>query len=102
MGTLFKLCHSAAMLLLCLYSTAISTPTAPLNLLTACLPLSHGLAALGFLLPHTLTLSNSPMQELINISILSFLLLVNSGTPFLLPSYDLNSFKREVSSNLSC
>merc|ERR1712035_176745 len=57
--------------------------TALLNLLTACLPPSGGLAAPDFLLTLTPFLSNSLMQELTSIFILSSLSLVNSGTLFL-------------------
>merc|ERR1712035_199748 len=57
--------------------------TALLNLLTACLPPSGGLAAPDFLLIITPFLSNSLMQELTSIFISSSLSLVNSGTPFL-------------------
>merc|ERR1711980_23664 len=83
---LLNVCHllkSAAMLLPFLSSIVIFMVTALLNLLTACLPPSVGLAAPDFLLSLTLFLSNSLMKELTSIFILSSLSLVNSGTPFL-------------------
>ena len=68
---------TAAMLLLYLSSTAIFMPTALLNLLIACLPLSRGLAAQDFLLLLILILSIYLMQELTSIFTLSSLTLVN-------------------------
>ena len=86
------------MLLLYVSSTAILMLTALLNLLTACLHPSRGLAAQGFLLLLIPILPIFPMQELTSIITLSSLTLVNSGTLFLClffpPAYDLNSFKR--------
>merc|ERR1712035_47787 len=81
--TVYNLLKSAAVLLLFLFSIVFFTVTALLNLLTACLPPSGGLAAPDFLLTLTPFLSNSLMQELISIFILSSLSLVNSGTLFL-------------------
>ncbi len=74
---------SAAMLLHFLYFTVIFMLTALLNVLTACLHLSHGLAAQDFPLKLTLLLSKFLIQELTCIFSLSSLLLVNSGTAFL-------------------
>merc|ERR1712035_22001 len=81
--TVYNLLKSAAVLLLFLSSIVIFMVTALLNLLTACLPHSGGLAAPDFLLTLTPFLSNSLMQELTSIFILSSLSLVNSGTLFL-------------------
>ena len=78
-----QLTHSP-LLLLCLSSTAVFMVTALPNLLTACLPHSHGLDAQGFLLFLIPILSTSLMQELTSIFILSSLSLVNSGTLFLI------------------
>merc|ERR1712035_124272 len=63
--------------------TIIFMVTALLNLQTACLPPSGGLAAPDFLLTLTHFLSYSLMQVLTSIFISSSLLLVNSGTLFL-------------------
>ena len=82
--TVFNLSNTAAVLLLYLSSTAIFMVTALLNLLTACLPHSRGLAAQDFLLSLIPILSTSLMQELTSIFILSSLLLVNSGTLYLI------------------
>ena len=71
------------MLHLYLFSTAIFMMIALLNLLNACLPLSRGLAAHGFLLLRIPILSIFLMQELTSIFTLSSLTLVNSGTLFL-------------------
>merc|ERR1712035_70571 len=81
--TVSNLFKSAAMLLLFLSSIVIFMATALLNLLTACLPPSGGLAAPDFLLTLTPFLSNSLMQELTSIFIPSSLSLVNSRTLFL-------------------
>merc|ERR1711980_29761 len=81
--TVYNLLKSAAMLLLFLSSIVIFMVTALLNLLTACLPSSSGLAAPDFLLTLTPFLSNSLMQELTSIFIPSSLSLVNSGSLFL-------------------
>ena len=67
-----------------LYFIAIFTLTALLNLLAACLSPSSSLAAPDILLTFTPTLSNFLMQELISVSILSFLQMVNFRTLFLL------------------
>merc|ERR1712035_201397 len=80
MGNLLK---SAAMLLLSLSSIVIFMVTALLNLLTASLPPSGGLAAPDFPLTLTPFLSNFLLQELTSIFIPSSLLLVNSGILFL-------------------
>merc|ERR1711980_63604 len=81
--TVYNLLKSTAVLLLFLSSIVIFMVTALLNLLTACLPSSGGLATPDFLLTLTPFLSNSLMQELTSIFILSSLSLVNSGTLFL-------------------
>ncbi len=57
--------------------------TALWNLLTACLPPSHGLAKLDYPLLLTPILSKPLMQELTSIFILSSLSLVDSETAFL-------------------
>ena len=72
-----------AILHLYLSSTAIFMLTALLNLLTACLHPSRGLAAQDCLLPLNPILSIFLMRELISTFALSFLILVNSGTLFL-------------------
>ena len=66
------------MLPLYLFSTAISMLTALLNLLTACLHLSHGLIAQGFLFFLIPMLYIFLMQELTSIFTLSFHILVTS------------------------
>merc|ERR1712035_178099 len=81
--TVYNLLKSAAVLLLFLFSIVFFMITALLNLLTACLRLSGGLAAPDFLLTLTPFLSNSLIQELTSIFILSSLSLVNTGTLFL-------------------
>merc|ERR1711980_20048 len=81
--TVYKLLKSAAVLLLFLSSIVIFMVTALLNLLTACLPPSRGLAAQDFLLFLTPMLSKPLMQELTSTFTLSSLPLVNSGTVFL-------------------
>merc|ERR1712035_190644 len=81
MGNLSK---TAAMLLLSLSSIVIFMVTVLLNLLTACLPPSGGLAAPDFPLTLTPFLSNPLMQELTSVFIPSSLSLVNSGTLFLI------------------
>merc|ERR1712035_153635 len=101
--TVYNLLKSAAVLLLFLFSIVIFMVTALLNLLTACLPPSGGLAAPDLLLTLTPFLSNSLMQELTSIFILSSLSLVNSGTlpeSIFPPAYDLDSFKRGESRHL--
>merc|ERR1712035_95523 len=81
--TVSFLLNSTAMLHLFLYFIAICMLTALLNLLTACLPPSRGLAAQDFLLFLTPMLSKPQMQELTSTFTLSSLPLVNSGTVFL-------------------
>merc|ERR1712035_26597 len=81
--TVSFLLNSAAMLHPFLYIIAIFMLTALLNLLTACLPPSCGLAAQDFLLFLTPMLSKPLMQELTSTFTLSSLPLVNSGTVFL-------------------
>ena len=71
------------MLLRLLSFTAIFMLAALLILLTACLPLSRGLAAQDFLLTLILILSILLTQELTSIFTPSSLSLVNSGTLFL-------------------
>ena len=65
------------------FSTAIFMLTALLNLLTACLPSSRGLAAQDFLLLLIPILSIFLMRELTSIFTFSSLTLVNSETLFL-------------------
>ena len=71
-----------SMLHLYIFSIAIFMLTALLNLLTACLSPSRGLAAQDFLLLLIFILSIFLLQELTSIFILSSLTLVNSGTLF--------------------
>ena len=71
------------MLHLYLSSTTIFMLTALLNLLTACLSPSRGLAAQDFLFLLISSLSIFLMQELTSIFTLSLLTLVNSETLFL-------------------
>merc|ERR1711980_70278 len=99
--TVYKLLRSAAVLLLFLSSIVIFMVTALLNLLTACLPHSGGLAAPDFLLTLTPFLSNSLMQELTSIFIPFTGKLWNSLPESIFPpAYDLDSFKRGVSRHL--
>ena len=91
------------MLHICLFSTAIFMLTALLNLLTACLPPSCGLAVQGLLLLLIPILSIFLMKELTSIFTLSSLTQVNSETlPLSVfpPVYELNSFKKGVSRHL--
>ncbi|MPC31874.1 hypothetical protein E2C01_025174 [Portunus trituberculatus] len=78
--------------------------TALLNLLTACLPSSCGLAAKGFLLPLIpilSQLSNARVNQYSQSFILFTGELWNSLPASVFPSsYDLNPFKREVSRHL--
>ncbi len=86
----FYLSILASVLLLSQYSIAIFMLTALRNLLTACLPFSHGLAVHAFLHKLTPILFKPLMQEWTSTFTLSSLSLVNSGTPFL-PLYFLLS-----------
>lgn len=72
------------MLPLMLSYTVIFMLVALLFLPTACLPCPRFLAAKDFIFPLAPVLSTSLMQELTSVLSLSFLPLVNSGTPYLL------------------
>ena len=76
----FSLFLITAVLPLLLSFTAIVLLTAPLILLTACLPCSRGFATQDLLFPLTPILSTSLKQELTSILSPSILSLVNSGT----------------------
>ena len=85
-----------------LFATAMYMLTALLNLLTACLPHSRGIAAQVFLLLIPIFFIFL-IHELTSILTLSSLTLVNSGTLFLCLFFHLSmtySFKKGVSKHL--
>ncbi len=100
--TISLLLVSAVMLQPFLSFTAFFMLTALLNLLTACLPSSCGPAALDFLMMLTPTLSKSLMQESTSSSSPSTGRLWSRLPLSVFPTaYDLDSFKRGVSTCLS-
>ena len=99
--TVFSLFLIAVMLPLLLSFTTIFMLTAPLILLTACLPCSCGLAAQDLSLPLTPILSTSLMQYSQSFILFSGKLWNSLPASVFPPAYDLNCFKREGSRHLS-
>ena len=87
----YNLSPFAAVLHHFLFTITITQDTALLNSLNACFLPSGGHATLAKLPTLTPFLSNSLMQELTGILILSYTQLANSGTLYLYPSFRLTT-----------